>query len=85
MLLSSRDEIPGALGLHRRATLTLEQLGEFIAIGGFIVFLGNSFARSRQRKARQPAVGAWALWLKYGDFAAFGLILAGLVLMWSLK
>jgi hypothetical protein len=70
-------------GPFRSGTLTADQLGELLAIAGFIIFLVNSMGRSRQRKTGQPAAGAWGQWLRWGDFAAFGLILAGLALMWS--
>jgi hypothetical protein len=84
MLLFSGKKIPGARGLSE-GTLTADSIGELLALGGFIIFLVNSWGRSRQRQTGQPAGGHWALWLRWGDFAAFGLILAGLLLMWSQK
>jgi hypothetical protein len=65
--------------------LRVDNIGELLAIAGFIIFLVNSLGRSRQRRTGQPARGAGGLWLRWGDFAAFGLILAGLLLMWSQK
>ncbi len=65
--------------------MTLESIGELVALVGFVIFLGNSFGRAQQRKSRKPLTGAWGLWLKYGDLAAFGLMLVGLFLMWRGK
>ncbi len=80
-----RKENSRGPGPFRSDTLTADQIGELLAIAGFIIFLVNSMGRSRQRKTGQPAAGAWGQWLRWGDFAAFGLILAGLLLMWSQK
>ena len=59
--------------------------GEIIALAGMGVLLLNNLGRRRARQGRPPAAGGLGRWLAYGDVAAFGLILVGLVVMYLQK
>jgi hypothetical protein len=61
------------------------QSGEILALAGMGVLLLNNLGRRRVRQGRPPAIRGLAKWLAYGDFVAFGLILAGLVVMYLQK
>jgi len=61
------------------------QTGEILALAGMGVLLLNNLGRRRVRQGRPPAVRGLARWLAWGDFLAFGLILAGLVVMYLQK
>ncbi len=50
-----------------------------------VVMLLNSMSRRRIKQGRAPAGGALGRFAAYGDFVAFGLILAGLVIMYLQK
>jgi hypothetical protein len=49
------------------------------------VLLLNNLMRRRVRQGRAPVGRGLARWLAWGDFLAFGLILAGLVVMYLQK
>jgi hypothetical protein len=59
--------------------------GEIVALAGLGVLLLNNLGRRRARQGRPPAPGRLGRWLAYGDVAAFGLILVGLVVMYLQK
>jgi hypothetical protein len=55
--------------------------GPALALAGFVLWLANKLMR-RRGKDRIPARGLYQAWLRWGDLAAFLVILAGLALMW---
>jgi hypothetical protein len=62
-------------------------LGQILALVGLVVFLLTGLGRQRSRRRAQgpgpsPASQRWQQW---GTVAAFGLIVAGLVLMATTK
>jgi hypothetical protein len=59
--------------------------GEILALAGMVVLLLNNLGRRRLRQGRAPAGRGLAKWVAWGDFVAFGLILAGLVVMYIQK
>jgi hypothetical protein len=59
--------------------------GEILALAGMGVLLLNNLGRRRVRQGRIPAGSNLARWVGWGDFLAFGLILAGLVVMYLQK
>jgi hypothetical protein len=62
-------------------------LGQILALVGLVVFLLTGLGRQRSRR-RPQAPGpspASQRWQKWGTVAAFGLIVAGLVLMATTK
>jgi len=59
--------------------------GEILALAGMGVLLLNNLGRRRGRQGRPAPAGGLGRWLAYGDFVAFGLILAGLVVMYLQK
>jgi hypothetical protein len=61
------------------------QSGEILALAGMGVLLLNNLMRRRVRQGRAPAGRGLARWLAWGDFVSFGLILAGLVVMYLQK
>ena len=61
------------------------QSGEIIALVGMGVLLLNNLGRRRTRQGKPPAIRGLARFLAYGDYVACGLILAGLVVMYTQK
>ncbi|MCK9376028.1 MAG: hypothetical protein M0P73_07765 [Syntrophobacterales bacterium] len=62
------------------------KLGEIIALVGLVVLLVTGAGRRRVRQGKLPAKQNLVKWLFLrGDIVAFGLILAGLVLMYLRK
>jgi len=61
------------------------QAGEILALAGMGVLLVSNLGRRGVRQGRAGAKRGLAKWLSYGDFVAFGLILAGLVVMYLQK
>ncbi len=59
--------------------------GEIVALVGMGALLLNNLGRRRVRQGRPPVKGRLAKLLAYGDFVAFGIILAGLVVMYLQK
>jgi hypothetical protein len=59
--------------------------GEILALVGMGVLLLSNMRRRRARQGRLPAKGGLARMLGWGDFVAFGLILAGLIVMYLQK
>ena len=59
--------------------------GEIIALAGMLVLLVNNLGRRRAKQGRLPGVRGLARFLAYGDFVAFGIILAGLVVIYLQK
>ena len=59
--------------------------GEILALAGMGVLLLNNLGRRRGKPGRAPAARGLARFLAYGDFVAFGLILAGLVVIYLQK
>lgn len=63
--------------------MTVVEIGQILALVGMVLLLAGGLGRQRARKQgklRDPAFQKQQRWLQ---FAAFGLILAGLVLMWA--
>jgi hypothetical protein len=56
-----------------------------LALAGMGVLLLNNLGRRRMRQGRPLPVRGLARLLAYGDYAAFGLILAGLVVIYLQK
>jgi hypothetical protein len=61
------------------------QAGEIIALLGMAVLLLSNLGRRQVRQGRVSANRSLARMLSWGDFVAFGLILAGLVVMYFQK
>ena len=59
------------------------KLGEILALVGMGVLLLNNMGRRRVRQG--GASRSLAKWVGWGDFLAFGIILAGLVVMYLQK
>jgi hypothetical protein len=59
--------------------------GEMLALAGMGVLLLNNLGRRRVKQGRPLPGRALGRFLAYGDFVAFGLILAGLVVMYLQK
>lgn len=59
--------------------------GEIIALVGMAVLLVSNMGRRQARQGKAPANRSLAKLLSWGDFAAFGLILVGLVVMYFQK
>ncbi len=60
------------------------QTGEILALVGMGVLLLSNMGRRRARQGQLPKGGLMRI-LAWGDFVAFGLILAGLVVMYLKK
>jgi hypothetical protein len=59
------------------------KLGEILALVGMGLLLLNKMGRRRVRQGgASPGLAKWVAW---GDFLAFGVILAGLVVMYLQK
>jgi hypothetical protein len=56
--------------------------GPALALVGFVVWLAHKLMRRRAGKDSRGARGLYQAWLRWGDLAAFLVILAGLALMW---
>ena len=56
-------------------------LGQLLALVGLIFLLLTGMSRQRARRQQQTTSPASQLWQKWGSIAAFGLILAGLLIM----
>ncbi len=56
------------------------ELGKIIALAGLILVLVSSWGRQRARKQKAPSPALLRL-QSWGSLVAFGLILAGLILM----
>jgi hypothetical protein len=61
------------------------QTGEIIALVGMVVLLLNNLGRRRARQGNVPTRGGLARMLSWGDYVAFGLIVAGLVVIYLQK
>jgi len=61
------------------------QTGEILALAGMGVLLLNNMGRRRVRQGKLQAKGGLARMLSWGDYIAFGLILAGLVVIYIQK
>jgi hypothetical protein len=61
------------------------QSGEILALVGMGVLLLGKIGRRRPQPGQPASVRGLAKWLAYSDFVAFGLILAGLVVMYLQK
>ncbi|MFZ5447929.1 MAG: hypothetical protein ACOZFS_04755 [Thermodesulfobacteriota bacterium] len=61
------------------------QTGEILALIGMGVLLFSNLGRRRARQEQASANRGLTRWLAWGDFVAFGLILAGLVVMYLQK
>jgi hypothetical protein len=61
------------------------QTGEVLALAGMGVLLLNNMGRGRARQGKAPVKGGLGRLLAWGDFVSFGLILAGLVVMYIQK
>ncbi len=61
------------------------QTGEIMALAGMGVLLLNNLGRRRARQGKVPARGKLARMLSWGDYVAFGLIVAGLVVIYIQK
>jgi hypothetical protein len=61
------------------------QTGEILALAGMGVLLLNNMGRRRARQGKVPPKGRLAQMLSWGDYVAFGLILAGLVVIYIQK
>lgn len=59
--------------------------GEILALAGMGVLILNNLGRRRVRQGKGPAPRGLARFVAYGDFAACGLILAGLVIIYLQK
>jgi len=59
--------------------------GEILALAGMAVLLLNNLGRRRVKQGRAALRRGLAGFVAYGDFLAFGLILAGLVVMYLQK
>jgi hypothetical protein len=59
--------------------------GEILALVGMGVLLLGKLGRRRARPGPPAGVRGLAKWLAWSDFVAFGLILAGLVVMYLQK
>jgi hypothetical protein len=59
--------------------------GEIIALVGMGVLLVSNMGRRQARQGKTPANRKLAKLQSWGDFVAFGLILAGLVVMYFQK
>jgi hypothetical protein len=59
--------------------------GEILALVGMGVLVLNNLGRRRVKQGRAPAARGLARFLAYGDFVAFGIILAGLVVIYLQK
>jgi cytochrome b561 len=57
--------------------------GQILALLGLVLLLVNSWGRQRSRR-RPPAPGV-SRWQRFSAFAAYALILMGLLLMWAQK
>jgi hypothetical protein len=61
------------------------QTGEILALAGMVVLVLNNMGRRRARQGRLPANRSLARMLSWGDYVAFGLIVAGLVVIYIQK
>lgn len=61
------------------------QSGEILALVGMVVLLLGKIGRRRPKPGQPADVRGLAKWLAWSDFVAFGLILAGLVVMYLQK
>jgi hypothetical protein len=59
--------------------------GEILALAGMGVLLLNNLGRRRVKQGRPLPSRGLARFLAYGDYVAFGLILAGLVVIYLQK
>jgi len=56
-------------------------LGQILALAGFIMLLLAGVGRQQARRQRRPPSPKFLLWQRWGTYAAFALLLAGLLLM----
>jgi len=56
-----------------------------MALGGLVLLIITSMGRRRSRRLKPAAAGAIQKWQRWGELAAFGLIAAGLLVMWAQK
>jgi len=65
--------------------LAVVKLGQILALLGLVLLVLGGLGRQRGRRRRQPPAAGFARWQRFSDLTALGLILAGLLLMWSQK
>jgi hypothetical protein len=73
------------VGGDAKGEIVLEvKLGHILALIGFALLIVSGGVRGRARRRRPPQAAdlKWQRWL---DLSAFGLILAGLLVMWAQK
>jgi hypothetical protein len=59
--------------------------GEILALAGMGVLLLNNLGRRQVKQGRVSPRGILGRFLAYGDYVAFGIILAGLVVIYLQK
>ena len=59
--------------------------GEILALAGMGVLLLNNLGRRQVKQGRVPPRSLLGRFLAYGDYVAFGIILAGLVVIYLEK
>jgi hypothetical protein len=59
--------------------------GEILALAGMGVLLLNNLGRRQVKQGRVPPRSLLGRFLAYGDYVAFGIILAGLVVIYLQK
>jgi hypothetical protein len=65
--------------------LTAAQVGQILALAGLALLILGTMGRRRSRGWRGPGARGLSRWWHWSDLAAYGLILAGLVIMWAKK
>lgn len=61
--------------------MVLNNLAYIIIVVGFGLLVLNRMGRRRVRQSRKEVSGMAAWWLRWGDFIALGMILAGMLRM----
>jgi hypothetical protein len=56
-------------------------LGQLLALAGLIFLLLTGMSRQRARRQQQTPSPSFQRWQQWGSIAAFGLIIAGLLIM----
>ena len=62
--------------------MTFNELGPFLALGGLVLLLVTGLARRRSRRLPPGQAAVQYRWVYPASLAAYGLIIAGLFLMW---
>ncbi len=63
----------------------MTKLGQILTLVGFCLFLATTFGRQRARQQQRPPSPAFLKFQKWGSLAAYGCILAGIILMYYQK